>query len=120
MKTVLIIEDEINIRLFVTANLEVRGYIVVQADTGAAGLHALRTAPPDAVILDMRLPDLVGWDILDAMSTDPVLAVIPVILMTASAASTEPQRREYPNLAERLTKPASVETLLQAVQRVTG
>lgn len=117
MAAVLIIEDELNIRLFISANLEARGYGVYEAGTGADGLHIMRVQRPQVVILDMLLPDMSGWDVLAAMSADGALADIPVILMTASVNSSDPQHRDYPNLVDRLTKPSSVEVLLAAVQR---
>jgi CheY-like chemotaxis protein len=117
MAAVLIIEDEVNIRLFISANLEARGYIVIEAGTGGGGIKAMREQLPKIVILDMLLPDMSGWDVLAAMAADQSLAEIPVILMTASVNSTDPQRHEYANLVDRLTKPASVDTLLAAVHR---
>lgn len=118
MAVVIIIEDEANIRMFISANLEARGYTVLEADSGTTGLQLMREKSPKALILDMLLPDMEGWDVLHIMSEDESLKVIPVILMTASVNSTHPQNRTYPNLVERLTKPSSVETLVEAVQRI--
>ena len=117
MATVLIIEDEMNIRLFVSANLEARGYAVLEADTGADGLRLLRDKSPDAVILDMLLPDMAGWDVLDRMSQEQNLKDIPVILMTASINIGE--SANYPNLVQHVMKPASVNVLLEALRAVT-
>jgi CheY-like chemotaxis protein len=117
MATVLIIEDEMNIRLFVSANLEARGYTVLEADTGEDGLRLLRDQSPDAVILDMLLPDMTGWDVLDRMVADEQLKHIPVILMTASVHVGE--STNYPNLVQHVMKPASVNVLLDALRKVT-
>lgn len=117
MTTVLIIEDEMNIRLFVSANLDARGYTVLEADTGEEGLQLLRQASPNAVILDMLLPDMTGWDVLDEMMKDEKIKDIPVILMTASISVDE--AANYPNLVQRVTKPASVNVLLDAIRGVT-
>jgi CheY-like chemotaxis protein len=117
MATVLIIEDEMNIRLFVSANLEARGYSVLEAETGQDGLRLLREQSPDAVILDMLLPDMTGWDVLDRMVADQQLKHIPVILMTASVNVGE--STNYPNLVQHVMKPASVNVLLDALRKVT-
>jgi CheY-like chemotaxis protein len=117
MVTVLIIEDEMNIRLFVSANLDARGYSVLEADTGEEGLRLLREKSPDAVILDMLLPDMTGWDVLDKMAAEDALKAIPVILMTASLNVGE--AANYPNLAQHVMKPASVNVLLDALRSVT-
>ena len=116
MATVLIIEDEMNIRLFVSANLEARGYTVLEAETGDDGLRLLRDMRPNALILDMLLPDMTGWDVLDAMAADEVLKHIPVILMTASLNVGEATK--YPNLIQHVMKPASVNVLLDALRNV--
>jgi len=117
MATVLVIEDEMNIRLFVSANLEARGYTVLEADTGEDGLRLLRDHSPNAVILDMLLPDMTGWDVLDRMAAEDTLKAIPVILMTASLNVEE--STHYPNLVQHVMKPASVNVLLDALRSVT-
>lgn len=117
MATVLIIEDEMNIRLFVSANLEARGYRVFEAETGEDGLQLLREKSPDAVILDMLLPDMTGLDVLDKMATEQALKAIPVILMTASINIGDAGK--YPNLVQHVMKPASVNVLLDALRTVT-
>lgn len=115
MSTILIIEDEMNIRLFVAANLEARGYTVLEAETGAEGLRLLRSSAPDVLILDMALPDMTGLDILHQMASEPALAAIPTVLMTASTSLSD--IRQFPNLVERVLKPSSITVLLDAVRR---
>jgi len=116
MTNVLIIEDETNIRLFFTANLEARGFTVLEASTGTAGLQLLRTRLPDVTLLDMLLPDMQGWDILQAMAEDNTLNNIPVILMSASVNTRAPANAQYTNLVARLSKPCTVQVLIQALQ----
>lgn len=82
--------------------------------TGVEGLRLLRTAAPDLLILDMRLPDMSGVDVLETMTDDDTIRHIPVILMTASVNLAE--LKDYPNLVQRLVKPVSVSVLLQTVQ----
>jgi CheY-like chemotaxis protein len=120
MSTVLIIEDEANIRTFISANLEARGYTVLDADTGTAGLNLLYQHTPSALVLDLLLPDMQGWDVLDVMCASPELSAIPVILMSAVVNMPVPGNKAYPNVAVRLPKPSSAETLIAAVERVTN
>ena len=112
--SILVIEDEANIRLFVTTNLRARGYTVYEAGTGIQGLEFIRTLRPNLVILDMFLPDISGRDILQTMSEDTSLRTLPVMLMTAAL----PVKDEgvFPNVVQRVVKPASLTTLLSAVQ----
>jgi len=117
MTTVLTIEDETNIRLFIATNLEARGYTVLQAGTGTVGLVLMREASPDVTVLDMMLPDMQGWNVLEAMDADPILKGIPVILMTALSYTVAPTGKEYGNLVARLVKPSSAKVLVDAVQK---
>lgn len=122
MATILLIEDEANIRTFVSVNLEVRGYTTLQAEDGTQGLAHLHNGAPDLLILDMMLPDMTGLDILKVMQTDERLRQIPVILMTASAnvGSMDNGEKAFPNLVAHLVKPASVRTLIDTVKAVVG
>lgn len=117
-RTLLIIEDEANIRKFVIANLQARGYKVIEAENGQQGLQLLHAAQPDALILDIRLPDMTGWDILRAMSSDPKLRQIPVIVMTASVSVDTDESVVFSNVISRLTKPVSAKQLMEAIRLV--
>jgi CheY-like chemotaxis protein len=115
MATILIIEDETNIRLFVVANLEARGYSVVEAETGEEGLQLLRTIHPDVLIMDMLLPDMTGEEILDHMAQDGQINQIPTIVLSGSPAPDG--ERLFANVMQRVVKPASIAAVLEAVQR---
>ena len=118
MANVVVIEDELNIRLFVTINLKARGHEVGEAGTGTDGLRLLREKSPQVLILDMLLPDMTGWQVLEAMSQEEALKTIPVILMTASVNVGDSLK--YPNVVQHLMKPASVSMLIEAVQKVAS
>jgi two-component system, OmpR family, alkaline phosphatase synthesis response regulator PhoP len=117
MSSILIIEDEANIRQFVRANLHIRGYHIIEAETGEQGLALLETADVMAVILDFRLPGMNGNEVLHAMHEDYGMGHIPVILLSASA---NPVDGEYTNLVARLSKPIDASDLIHAVQQVAG
>jgi two-component system KDP operon response regulator KdpE len=73
---VLVVDDEIQIRRLLRITLEDAGYVMREADSGQAGLSAIEQAMPDAVILDLGLPDLPGVEVLEKLrqwSTVPVL-----------------------------------------------
>src|SRR5215216_4405447 len=84
MASLLIVEDEVNIRKFVSANLVARGFQVVEAGNAEEGLDQLRENPPDVLVLDIRLPGMSGWDLLQVMGEEAALSRVPVIVMTAS------------------------------------
>ncbi len=115
MPTVLVVEDETNIRLFVALNLKARGYEVLPVDNAEDGLQELRTHSPEALVLDIKLPGMSGWNMLEQIAKDPSLPQIPVIIMTASSVINQPEEFSYANVIEKLSKPVSVDELLKAI-----
>ena len=80
MESLLFIEDDDGIRLALSMALEDEGYVVRGAPDGAAGLAAFRAAPPDLVLLDLRLPDMSGFDVCRALRAE---SIVPIIMITA-------------------------------------
>jgi DNA-binding response OmpR family regulator len=80
METLLFIEDDDGIRLALSMALEDEGYSVREAPNGAAGLTAFRESPPDLVLLDLRLPDMSGFDVCRALRAE---SIVPIIMITA-------------------------------------
>lgn len=115
MDSILIVEDEENIRKFVKANLTARGYKIVEAGDAEDGLKHLRENQPQVLVLDIRLPGMSGWDLLELMAADSALSRVPVIVMTASVTSFGSNK--YPNVVQWLVKPVSVLELVQAVKK---
>ncbi|MDH4038320.1 MAG: sigma-54 dependent transcriptional regulator [Candidatus Krumholzibacteria bacterium] len=82
-KTILIIDDEKTIRWSLGEALSTTGYDTIEADTASGGIAKFREASPDLVLLDMKLPDGSGLDVLKTLKAeDPA---VPVIMMTAYA-----------------------------------
>jgi two-component system KDP operon response regulator KdpE len=76
--TVLVIDDESRIRRLISAGLALHGYAVREAESGAAGLNAAVQIQPDLIILDLRLPDMSGIEVLETIrswSNVPVIVV---------------------------------------------
>jgi len=80
METLLFIEDDDGIRLALSMALEDEGYSVREAANGADGLAAFREAPPDLVLLDLRLPDMSGFDVCRSLRAE---SIVPIIMITA-------------------------------------
>ena len=118
--TLLIVEDDQNIRRFVTANLKARGYKTLQAESAEDGLQQLYQHKPEALILDIKLPGMNGWNMLKIIADDPELPKIPVVVMSASVMSDQSDEVAYTNVITRLVKPISVDELIQAVNRMLG
>ena len=120
MLTVLIIEDDPNVRKFVAVNLSQRGYRTITAANGEDGLAQARAERPDLILLDLKLPGADGWTTLETLRAESDLASIPVIIITASAVKEEERRARQLGAVDYLVKPISVRQLLAAVQAVLG
>lgn len=79
---VLLIEDDAAIAEMYQYRLEVDGYKVEVAPDGETGLQRATTDPPDLVYLDLRLPHMDGFEVLEGMRANPVTAGVPVIILT--------------------------------------
>ena len=81
---VLVVDDDPNIRHLIIAALKREGYRFVEAANGREALDAMRRDPPAAVVLDLMMPIVSGWDVLRERAGDPDLVKIPVIVVSAS------------------------------------
>lgn len=80
---ILVIEDSATIRQMVTMALHERGYIVKSTPDGISGLHALAEYIPDAILLDLNLPDIDGFEVCKRIKADAHSRNIPVLIMTS-------------------------------------
>jgi DNA-binding response OmpR family regulator len=118
IKQVLIIEDEKDLRQFSAWLLEAEGFKVIQAADGDEGLNAARQYKPDLVLLDIRMPESYGWEVLEEIKNTPELAHIPTVIFTASADISYKSKAMQMGAADYLVKPISAETLMECVTRV--
>jgi CheY-like chemotaxis protein len=111
-RTVLIVEDEPDIRESLREVLEDEGYAVAVAANGKEGLAQLARLPkPCAVVLDIIMPVMSGNELYNAMQADPALAAIPVLVSTS-----DPTRA--PSGVLIMKKPIDVDRFLDAVARL--
>ncbi len=114
-KTVLIIEDEADVRNFASRVLELEGYRVLRAESGDEGLTLARENEVNLVLLDLRLHGIDGWAVLEQMKIEPALSTIPVIVFTASAGLPHRERALRMGATDYLVKPLSAARLKGAV-----
>ena len=81
---VLVVDDDANIRRMIIAALRREGYEFIEAPNGKDALDIMRDERPDVVVLDLMMPVLSGWDVLQAREQDPALLTIPVIVVSAN------------------------------------
>jgi len=87
-KTVLIVEDEMDMRIFISTLLETSGYTPVVTRDGKEGLIKAREVSPDLIILDVMMPGEGGVQMYRQLKTDQTLKAIPVIMLSAVAQKT--------------------------------
>lgn len=121
---VFVIEDDPGIARLLEALLSRAGYAVERAEEGRAGLRRANELQPDLVVLDVGLPGLDGWQVLDRLRD---ISDVPVLMLTARAESTDKVRGLRGGADDYLTKPfdngellARVEALLRRQRAVPG
>ena len=113
-RPVLVVDDDSTARDLVQRTLSRRGIPVVTAASGAEALRLAKSLNPLAMTLDVMMPGMDGWSVLEVMKADPQLAEIPVILVTM----VSDQKRGYAlGAVDYLTKPISPKRLLSTLER---
>lgn len=119
-KKVLIVEDnELNMKLFHDL-LTAFGYQTIQTRDGMKALELARAEMPDLVLMDIQLPEVSGLDVTKWLKSDPELAGIPVIAVTAFAMKGDEQRIREGGCEAYLSKPISVASFVATVKRFLG
>ena len=118
MANILVVEDETNVRKLVTVNLISRGYTVYEANDVRQAVGWLQTQSFDLIVLDIKLPDLTGWDLLARIVTDQAIKFNGrVLVMTASVMDAQIDLDHYPMVVEVLVKPFSAAKLIATIDR---
>jgi DNA-binding response OmpR family regulator len=114
-ESVLIVEDDADVRAALAAFLEGEGYKVLEADDGATALRELRARTVCLVLLDLWMPGMNGWEFRAEQLKDAALARVPVVLITADHAAA----RNAADLGVHgyMTKPIEFGELLEYVAR---
>ena len=81
---ILVVDDERDSRTLLARLLEMEGYTVMTASTGARALELAETHRPDAITLDVMMPGMDGWTVLDRLKSNPLVAEIPVVIVSAA------------------------------------
>ncbi len=118
--TILHVEDLKNNRELVRRILESRGYTVVDAVNGLEGIQKAIAIQPDLILMDINLPDLDGFSVVTRLRNHPPLASVPIIAITARNISDDPDRACTIGCDGYISKPFSVNQLLDEVSAHIG
>jgi CheY-like chemotaxis protein len=119
MSRVLIVDDEPDIRLTLRVILELAGHDILEAGDGRGALRMLQQAP-DVVLLDIRLPDIDGLEVLRIMKDEPDVAGIPVVCVSAHSSDDTLRQALALGAVAYLSKPFDFAHLRDVVDGVTS
>jgi len=114
-KTLLIIEDDINFAQILHDLAKDRDFKVIMARNGETGLHYAEFYKPQAIILDIGLPGISGWEVMDRLKSNHATRRIPVHFMSANDRSIEAMKQGAIGF---VSKPASVESIQEAFSTI--
>lgn len=116
MKTILLIEDDRDMRENTAEILELANYHVIRAENGKRGVEIARLSPPDLVLCDIMMPELDGFGVLHLLGRDPATAEVPFIFLTAKAERSDVRKGMELGADDYLTKPFEESELLNAIE----
>ena len=120
MPKILLVEDNEMNRDMLSRRLARRGYEVVVAVDGEAGVRMAQSEAPALILMDMSLPGLDGWDATRQIKADPATRGVPVIALTAHAMAGDREKSLAAGCDDFDTKPVDFERLLGKIQALLG
>lgn len=115
-KTIVVVEDEPDTAEMFAEMMRLSGYEVTKTYGGSAAIALIEAQIPDAVVLDIMMPDLSGLDVLGYIRRDPQLAGIPVIVVSAKSLPSDIKHGLDAGASIYLTKPVAFLDLKEAVE----
>lgn len=118
MQKILVVDDEPDIRKYLSLRLKSRNFEVVTARDGVDALEVAAKERPDLVLLDIKMPRLSGYEVLRHLREDPDLTHVPVIFVTAHA---DPKLQEQPQDVQAddfILKPFDMEDMMEKIRRL--
>ena len=115
-KIILIVDDDLELSDGLRVVLEKQGFRVIQARDGQQGKQQVYQQRPDLVILDMMMPRMGGYPVLEHFKGKPDAP--PIIMITANEGSRHKAYAEYLGLVDYIRKPFAMDKLIDAVQRL--
>jgi len=119
-KTILIVEDQLELRAMNAFFLECQGYRVLAAGDGAEAVRSAREARPDLILMDLSVPVMDGFTATREIKHDPETRDIPVVVLTAHSYGSAGRRAREAGCDAFLMKPCPPQRLLREVQQRIG
>ncbi|MBI3983820.1 response regulator [Candidatus Microgenomates bacterium] len=121
MAKILLVEDDVNLREIYAARLGAEGFEVVAAADGEEALAKSVREKPDLILLDIMMPKISGFDVLDILRSTPQVKNTKVVMLTALSQKTDRQRGEQLGVDRYLIKSQiTLEDVVHTIQEVLG
>ncbi|MGM0824259.1 MAG: response regulator transcription factor [Pseudomonadota bacterium] len=115
MAKVLVVDDEPNILISLEFLMQQAGFDVITAEDGEQALAHVQQAPPDLILLDISLPGISGFDVLEQLRQQATTAALPIIMLTAHGREVEREKGMALGADDYITKPFSTQALVEKV-----
>ena len=112
----LVVDDEASHRLMLRAHLEQAGFDISEAENGETALDMVRDRPPDLMLLDLKMPDISGLEVLERLSAEGI--DVPVIIMTAFSSIESALKAGRMGIKHYLTKPLDTDELMLKIEEI--
>jgi len=117
-RTILVVDDDAEIRDLAELVLRGGGYAVAKASSGWDALEAVRREHPDLVLLDVNMPEMDGWELLRLLKSDEAGRNLPVVMFTVKMEFRDKVHALQDGAYDYITKPFSYEDLLGRIERI--
>ncbi len=114
---VLIVDDDERLREYVRVNLEAEGYVVREAASAAEGLEALGEQSPDLILLDVMMPQVDGWEMLQKIHEHTGIGAIPVIMFSGKVDARSAAEAESRGAQSFIGKPFDPRALIESTKQ---
>ena len=117
-KTILAVDDSKTMREMVSFTLKSAGYEVVEAEDGKAAIAALNGAKVDAVITDLNMPNMNGFELIRALRARPVYKFTPILMLTTEGDDSKKAEGKAAGATGWIVKPFNPEKLVEVIKKV--
>ena len=119
-ETILAVDDDIDILELVEVSLTADGFNVITASDGRSALESARDNAPDLILLDLMMPEMDGFEVIEKLKLDAATRTIPVIMLTAKAQTHEKIQGLRSGADDYITKPFQLDELTARIEAVLG
>ena len=120
MARILVVEDNADNMTLITDVLHSLDYTVLSAKDGEEGVKAAQAEKPDLILMDLSLPRMDGWTATRTIKSEPALAKIPIIALTAHAMTGDRERALEAGCSDYVSKPINLRDLMSKLRQYLG